>query len=289
MIKIKIFCPFSSSKSCKDIYEKINYADEILFYGKDKKYIFTERDDYTHAIIINTIMPKLLIPKKNVIGLAFEPIYFLGLNNIFIEYAKKNIGKYFIGDKYDLPEPFIEHFGYMWYSIPPKEIQIKPKIMSIIVSEKLYAPGHKYRHEFVKNIIYNNLPIDIYGRGSNIYQIQNQNSKDNKNYKIMGCFNDNEPYENYMFSICIENYKCRHYFSEKIITPIMFNCMPIYYGCHNIDSYVENNLILTGNINEDLILIKNVLQNPSMYYKNTYTEKNIKAVNLIQNLPTLFT
>jgi hypothetical protein len=51
---------------------------------------------------------------------------------------------------------------------------------------------------------------------------------------------------------------------------------------------VENKLILTGNIGEDLMLIKNVLQNPSTYYKKTYTEKNIKAVNLIQNLPNLF-
>jgi hypothetical protein len=289
MFKIKIFCPFAPSKNCKEIYERINYSEEIVFYGKDKKYIFTENDDYTHAIIINTIMPKLSIPKENVIGLAFEPIYFLGLNNTFIEYAKKNIGKYFIGDKNNLPEPFIEHFGYMWHSRPPKEIQIKQKLMSIIVSEKLSAPGHKYRHELVKSIIDNNLPIDIYGRGSNNYLIQNQNKEENKkNSQIMGGFNDAEPYENYMFSICIENYKCGHYFSEKIITPLMFNCMPIYYGCLNIDSYVENKLILTGNIGEDLMLIKNVLQNPSTYYKKTYTEKNIKAVNLIQNLPNLF-
>ena len=39
------------------------------------------------------------IPKKNVIGLAYEPIFYLGLTEQFIEYAKANIGTYYIGDK----------------------------------------------------------------------------------------------------------------------------------------------------------------------------------------------
>ena len=281
MIRIKIFCPFSSSKNSKDIYEKINYASEISFYGENNKYCFVDdNDDFTHAIIINTIMPNLDIPKENVIGLAFEPIHFLGLTTEFIEYATKHIGKYYIGDKFNLPEPFVEHFGYMWHSRPPKEITVKPKLMSIIVSEKQFAPGHIYRHNLVQTIINNNLPIDIYGRGSGKYAV---NSK-----RIMGTFNDAEPYDEYLFSICIENYVCNHYFSEKIMTPLMYNCMPVYYGCKNINSYVENTINLTGNILFDLNLIVNILKHPQVYYKKTYTTKNIKAVNLIENLPNVF-
>jgi len=80
---------------------------------------------------MNNAMPNLNIQKENVIGLAFEPIYFLGLTTQFIEYAKKHIGKYYIGDKFDLPAPFIEHFAYMWHSRPSKEITTKNKLMSI--------------------------------------------------------------------------------------------------------------------------------------------------------------
>ena len=278
MIKIKIFCPFSSSKNCKEIYEKINFTNEIDFYGKDKKIYLTSDEDYTHAIIINTIMPTLKIPKENVIGLAFEPIYFLGLNQQFIEYAKKNISKYFIGDKNNLPEPFIEHFGYMWHSRPSKEIINKPNLMSIIVSEKTFAPGHIYRHKLVDLIIKNNLPIDIYGRGSLNYKYN----------RVMGKFEDAEPYENYMFSICIENYICNHYFSEKIITPMMYNCMPIYLGCANINLYVDNVIELEENLEKDLKTIVEIINNPEFYYKKTYTEKNIKAVNLIENIEKIF-
>jgi len=282
MIKIKIFCSFSSSSKCKEIYEKINEASEIGFYGKDKKYYFVEDDeDYTHAIIINTIMPELKIPKENVIGIAFEPIYFLklmGLNIEFIEYAKKYISKYFIGDKMDLPEPFIENFGFMWYSRPLKEITFKNKFMSITLSEKQLAPGHIYRHNLVQNIIKNSLPIDIYGYGSVNYKYN----------RIMGTFNDIEPYENYMFTICIENFVSNHYFSEKIMTPLMYNCMPIYYGCKNINQYIENSINLTGNINIDLNLIFNIITNPLKYYKKTFTKKNIESINLIKKLPTIF-
>jgi len=282
MLRIKIFCPFAKSENCKQVYEKINYASKISFYGENKKYYFVNDDeDFTHAIIINTIMPNLNIPKENVIGLAFEPIYFLRPTPQFVEYAKKYIGKYYIGDKLDLPNPFVEHFAYMWHSRPPQEITNKPKLMSIVVSEKKFAPGHIYRHNLVQAIIKSNLPIDIFGRGSGQYAGNNR--------RIMGIFNDAEPYEDYIFSICIENYVCNHYFSEKIMTPLMYNCMPIYYGCKNINSYVDNTINLTGNILFDINLIVNILNHPQTYYKKTYTTKNIKAVNLIENLPNVFT
>jgi hypothetical protein len=278
MIKIKIFCSFCPSDKCKEIFERINYANQSSFYGKDKKYYFTNDDDFTHAIIMNTSMPDLKIPKENVLGLAFEPISFLGLTPKFIEYAKNHVGRYFIGDNFDLPHPFIEHFGYMWHSRPPREISFKNKLMSIIVSEKQFAPGHIYRHNLVKKIIELNLPIDIYGRGSNQYKYN----------RVIGQFNDAEPYETYSFSICIENTICNHYFSEKVITPLMYNCMPIYLGCKNLNNYLENVVILGGDIEKDIMVIMNILENPSMYYRKTYTDKNIKAVNLIQNLPNIF-
>ena len=218
MILVKIFCPFASSEKCKEVYERINFSTEFDFYGENKKVYITTEDNYTHAIIINTGMPDLKIPKENVIGLAFEPTQFLNITNEFVNYAQQHIGKYLIGDKYNLPEPFINHFGYMWHSRPPKEITLKEKVMSIVVSNKRSAPGHIYRHQLIEQIIKNQLPIDIYGHGSGQYSYPT----------VKGSFNDAEPYENYLFSVCIENFKCSHYFSEKIITPLLYNCMPIY-------------------------------------------------------------
>jgi hypothetical protein len=280
MIRIKLFCSFAPSEKCIDVFERINYANEYSFYGKDKTYMFTVEENYTHAIIINNIMPKLNIPKENVLGLAFEPPFFLRINASFIQYAQKHIGRYFIGDKGNLPDPFIEHFAYMWHSRPTLEIPISSKknIMSIIVSEKKQTSGHQYRHKLIEQIIAQQLPIDIYGRGSHQYKYD----------RIYGKFNDAEPYESYYFSVCIENMVCNHYFSEKIITPLMYNCVPIYFGCKQIAEYVENTIFLQGNIQADMNLIVNILKNPDVYYKPTFTEKNKGAVNLIQHLPELF-
>ena len=278
MIKIKIFSDFCDSKNCKEVYERLCDAPNLDFYGEDKYVWITEEDDYTHAIIMNKAMPDLKIPKQNVVGLAFEPFEFLDIQPSFVEYAQKHIGKYFIGDKRKLPDPFIEHFGYMWYSNPKRDIIMKTKLMSIVVSEKTSAPGHKYRHDLVEKIIQYNLPIDIYGRGSRQYKSNN----------VKGVFTDAEPYEDYMYSICIENFSNNHYFSEKIITPILYNCMPVYLGCKQIKSYFDDVISLYGDCDRDIQLLITILKNPRQYYRKTYTDKNRNTVNLLKNIHTLF-
>jgi hypothetical protein len=167
----------------------------------------------------------------------------------------------------------------MWHSNPHKSLTYKPSIMSICVSEKQYAPGHKYRHVLINEIIKRNLPVDIYGRGSHLYSGSH----------VKGPFNDSEPYEQYLFSICIENYQNNDYISEKFITPLLHNCMPIYLGARNINKYFNNDaVLLTSNIDKDIDIIINILENPYKYYKKTYTKQNVDRVNFVSHLDTLF-
>jgi hypothetical protein len=280
MYKIKIFSSYCDSNHCKETFERVFKTKLIEFYGENKKYILTINDDYTHAIFLNTPMPELTIPKENVIGLAFEPYEYLGLNDNFIEYAKKHIGKYLIGSKHNLPEPFIEHFSYLFYNSPCEEIIDKPSknIMSIVLSNKKCAPGHKYRHTLVRHIIDNNLPIDIYGRGANEY----------KGVNVKGEFNHIEPYNDYLFTISIENFQSNDYISEKILTPLMYNTLPLYLGAKNILNYFKEPILLTGDIIDDMNLIKSILENPIFFYKKTYNEDNIKTMNIFYKLDKLF-
>jgi hypothetical protein len=266
---------------CKSEFEKCCNIAAIPFYGENKQIYITDKDDYTHAIILNKAMPVLNIPKQNVIGLACEPYDFLQIDQPFIDYARKHIHKYFIGDKYELPEPFIEHFGFMWFSRPPKEIKSKNKIMSIVLSDKKFAPGHNYRHALVKKIIEYNLPIHIYGKGS--YQYNNMSKY------VKGEFVNAEPYEDYLYTIAIENFRSKHYFSEKIITPIMYNCSPIYLGSRFIHKYLDDILLLSGVINADINNIIKILKEPFKYYKKPYNENHEKSVNLLQNIEDIFT
>lgn len=276
MIKIRIFTDWTRpNESTKHLYLKVQQLLDDPEYNN--KYTFTDCNDYTHVFIVNCAMPNIAhIPKENVIGLAYEPVGpkpFLCLTNQFVEYAKKYIGKYYIGTKGGLPEPFIEYFGYSPCNISQKTITNKPKIMSIMISQKMFAPGHKYRHILMKKIIAIGLPIDVYGRGCDLYKTDHPNFK--------GKFEESELYDDYLFTICIENFSTPHYFSEKIINPLLRNTTPLYWGCQNIDSYFPDNVIhLCGNVDRDIELLKSICSEPNKYVKQIDGKKIMDTVNI---------
>jgi hypothetical protein len=272
LYKIKFFSDFCNSTECKKNFEK-------SFENKNKNIIITDQDDFTHAILLNKAMPITNLPKEKVIGLACEPFEFLRITPEFLEYAKKNIGNYLIGDKHDLPNPFIEHFAFMWYSRPiEKNYLQKNKVMSIVLSNKTYSSGHRYRHELVTEIQKRYLPIAIYGRGSKQY----------KGVNVKGEFVDEEPYNDYFFTICIENFQSNEYISEKALNPIMRNCIPLYLGAKNIMNYIKEVILLTGNIQEDIQIITNILLNPMKYYIVPNHENIMKHMNLFDNITQFF-
>ena len=304
--RIKIFSSFCDSSGAKSTFERLCDTASLSNYGPDKEIYITNDDDYTHAIIMNTAMPILKnIPKQNVVGLAFEPPVFLGLSLDFVEYAEKYLSAYFIGDKYDLPDVFVEKSSYMWYTPPLNYLPIKKNIMSIMISEKNSAPGHKYRHMLVQRILSLNLPIDIYGRGCSLYDSFNTGTKNlqtsttsifpflpkksMKDSRIKGTFTEIEPYESYHFHICIENFSTSHYYSEKIMNTLLCSTTPIYWGCKNIDSYFPDSSIrLSGVIETDIMMLTNILKNPDMFKKTIDVDMVKKRINLLKNLDNIF-
>jgi hypothetical protein len=281
-MRIRIFSSFSDSKNCKDVYERLCETSALSNYGPEKDYYFTDEDDYTHIIIQNTAMPSIShIPKENVLGLAFEPPRFLGLTNQFVEYAQKYIGAYFIGDTSGLPHPFREHFGYMWHMTPPKSIPEKSKIMSIAFSAKKHQiPGYIFRHDLVKRILASSLPIDLYGHGCRLYS---------DDARLKGPFCDEEPYKSYTFSICIENFQTNHYFSEKIMNPLLVGTTPIYYGAKTIDDYFPDMVIrLPENLDDIMSLLDSICRNPSAFQKNIQTDRVKETISLVKNLNKYF-
>jgi hypothetical protein len=293
-IRIKFFSEFCNSYICKSNYERMCMVDEIDYYGKMNKIYITCTESYTHAIILNCIAPpNLHISKRNVIGFAQEPpeLPFLKIRqNNFIEYAVKNIGKYFIGSTKGLPlSTFVGHHGFLFYETPKyiHELPVKKKLMSIMVSKRNITYGHVYRHALVQNILNKNLPIDIWGNGADMYRSEYGN---NKNLK--GQFTSMEEMcKDYVFTIAIENTIHDHYFTEKIINPLVYNTIPIYLGCSNIEKYFPNHVIpLTGNVHIDISAIEYILKNPQKFINmhKINIEMVLNKVNLIKNIDTLF-
>lgn len=280
---IRVFSSFCDSRAAKEQWERINNATTIHGYGTDFR--LTDGNDYTHAIIMNTAMPPLHIPKENVIGFAHEPLPFLGLTPAFIEYAQRHIGKYFIGDKGNLPPVFVEGNCFLWHIQPYQNPPIKTNIMSIMISQKNFAPGHNYRHKLVQKIIRSNLPIDIYGRGCKYYT-----STHDPRFK--GPFEEADMckmVESYQFHICIENYQTSHYFSEKIINPLLAGTTPVYLGCKNIESYFPGSqIVLSGDMDRDFELLQQICENPDGFKKSIDIDAVEKKVNMLKNIRELF-
>ena len=295
-IRIKIFSSFCSPTHAKKSLEKLITHRENMYHQDNTRsggvYIVDDNDEtYTHVIIWNTAMPIIPkhIPKENVIGLAYEPLIYLNLSDKFIDYAIKNIHAYYLGDKEGLPDPFVEGNCYLTYNPPLLNvIPFKTSCMSMVVSDKRELSGHAYRHILLDYILHNNIPIDIYGNGTEIGMYKTR-GKQIKSRRIKGQFKRYEPYHEYMFTICIENTKSNHYFSEKIINPLLSNTTPIYIGCENIESYFPNNVLhLTGDIHQDMNLLINILRDPAGYYKKIDTFKVEQKVSLIQNVSKLY-
>ena len=275
-MKIKFFSSFTNSTNAMNVFSRI-----FEFFPAPADLELTDGDDYTHAVIMNTAMPDLKVPKDRVIGLAFEPTPYLRLTSQFISYAKEHIGRYYIGNSKGLPPPFMSHHGFMWYTPFPREIAPKTKIMSVIFSERAHLPGHIYRHQLVDWILKTDLPIDIYGRGCD----QMTASRDPR---IKGRFTDPEPYDGYMFTIAIENISEDDYISEKFINGLLYDTTPLYYGAKNADQYFEGTYIrLTGDIARDYKLIDTVCRNPDEWRQTINRWTVLKNMNLFEHLQSL--
>jgi hypothetical protein len=269
----RFYASWCSSEDCKKEYEKIYDLSNNSEYNNT--FTIVSDDTYTHAIILNTAMPKLKIPKTNVIGFAYEPMHFLGLTQEFINYAKDNISVYYIGEKFNLPEPFKEHQGFLWRLSVKNYINNsleKTKPMSIMVSHKNMADGHKYRHKLVQAILKTDLPIDIWGNGTKFYN----KLKDDRVKTDFPWSEINKMYDSYKFHVTIENFSTPHYISEKILNPFICKTVPVYWGCKNIKQYVNNeNVIslststeedLSKRLEEDIKLLTEIINNQDKYY-----------------------
>ena len=109
----------------------------------------------------------------------------------------------------------------------------KNKLVSMIASNKRYTNGHNFRH-----IIANNLSvkhkIDMWGSG----------------YKHFS--EKKDPLMDYAYSVCVMNTKVDNYFTEILIDPISLGCVPILWGCPNVEDYFNTKGIITFDTLEEL-------------------------------------
>lgn len=55
----------------------------------------------------------------------------------------------------------------------------------------------------------------------------------------------------YRYSLAVENYSGPHYFSEKLTDAFLAWCMPIYWGCTNLEDYLPDDSFVRIDIEDD--------------------------------------
>ena len=116
-------------------------------------------------------------------------------------------------------------------------------------------PGHKQRMSFLDALRTKfGDEIDVFGHG------------------IKPVDDKAEGLLSYQFCICIENSAMNDYWTEKIADSFLSYCVPIYYGCKNINKYFDDLSVIKIDINNPKQAIR-IINNILLYSDKIYTEK----------------
>jgi hypothetical protein len=108
----------------------------------------------------------------------------------------------------------------------------KTKLISVVSSNKVLTSGHKKRLNFVKKLK-NHFgdQLDVFGRGIKDFEDK---------WDVLA---------NYKYSIAIENDHCDDWVTEKFFDCIYAHTLPFYYGCPNLEDYVDKEAYIRIDIN----------------------------------------
>ena len=233
IIRIKMICNWCNSKEL--CYEWSNMCEKGLLWQNIE--ITWEDDNIDYYIIINYPQNKdnFYIPKKTII-FQMEPWV-----------AVKTWGEWSYPDesKFMFVASHKNHLNAVQLqirTIPVIFPQRYDNILSIL-SSKNHDDGHKKRINFIKHLESRNIDlIHVYGR-ENYHKI--------KNYK--GCVIDDSKekcFEKYKYTFQSENNMEYNYATEKIWESICCECLCFYWGCPNLEEYIDSRCFIRLDLND---------------------------------------
>ena len=179
-------------------------------------------------------------------------------------YKQDNLSISFYNDSIDncyFPYAFWDFYTKVINSYNNRTYNIKTKFCTFCASnENMY--NAKYRNSIVKYISKNYKEITCCGK------VLNNTNNEYLPFDI----NESIKYHNdYKFNLCFENEYSKDnpmYITEKIMNAFMYNVIPIYWGCENINEiFNENAFINCNGLTELEILnkIKEIDENNDLY------------------------
>jgi GR25 family glycosyltransferase involved in LPS biosynthesis len=122
------------------------------------------------------------------------------------------------------------YLGLSWSELRNATIA-KDRDLSAVVSSKCYYPGHILRIAFLRSLEANGTKLDIFGY-DNLHGFRAYVGSLPFRDKSRGLL----PYR---YTIAIENSSYANYYTEKVLDALLAECLPFYWGCPNLDNYID--------------------------------------------------
>lgn len=275
--RVMIHCSWTSSKEIWEIWKKMSFDNNGTW--NDIKLVYDYPADF--HVVINSTYDNIDLSKT--IYFCMEPY----------------LDPKFWGDFWSSPSPSlflfyarhgdnVEHYNNLEWHLSKSYCELinyspkKNKILSTILSQKYFDPGHKKRIDFVKFLDKRNLDIDVYG--NNRFGYKNYKKELPYHCKDEGLFN-------YKYTFNAENNNINGYFTEKLIDGILAECLVFYNGCPDIDKYIDPKAFVYLELVDyeyDFQIVKKAIENDLWSERIAYIRKaKEKILNDLQFFPRI--
>ena len=219
---VKLLSNFAAGRELCETWKKlckVGYAWNAIH--------ITDRDDADYFCVVNHPRPGDFYDPDRTIVLTME--------------EKQSRRRYFPEDWVDIDRRryfavFDErnslewHLGQTYSQLRAAPI-VKTDLLSTVTSSECRLDGHVRRLRFLEFLERKGVPFDLFGR-DNTLGFRNYVTALPYHQKDAGLF----PYR---YTIAVEAVSADGYFTEKLVDAILAECLCFYWGCPNLESYID--------------------------------------------------
>lgn len=228
LVRVLLTCSWCSNKELCDLWNKFSKGN---YTWNNIQIVWNEPCDY-YCVINSPWHNVNVIPEKTIV-FFMEPYW----NTCWLNIPKNRFKFYGEHERHYNNNEW--HLSKNYFELK-KQVVTKNNnvehILSTILSDKYYEPGHIKRINFVKFLETKDIKIDVFGNG-------NKSNWNNHKGTLPYHCKDNGLFP-YKYTFNAENNSINNYYTEKIIDAILSECLIFYNGCPNIKEFLDERVFV---------------------------------------------
>lgn len=258
-IMIKFTCNFMSDSDISRLWKKLScdgkWNNLEMHEGETGKIDYLIIVNSPHIPLVE-LMKRWNLSLKKIIVFSMEPDCETGprWNTWFLPFKKHDFLRYHNHSRYFNNNEW--HLSLDYQTLSNVVTTTRKKGMSSIVSSLYQMDGHKRRIQFLKYLEtkWDSVlgDLDIFGR-ENAHRFVNYRGSLPSHEKNIGIIN-------YKYTFIAENCSMKNYYTEKLIDAVLGETLCFYWGCPNIDDFIDPRAYITlglNNFEDDAKLVFN--------------------------------